>query len=257
MQAQKQFRTRGSTALVVLLALYAAALYPRPAAAQGSSVSGRIAYTGALGPVGPGRPLCLCFYRRPDLTLGLGCAIYRSNPVNYRVSLQAGTYYVVAFLDIEIDEILDPGEPYQIYQNRGAVPADPVLASPGTTEIDFIFGDENLSGATTETPTPEPAATPTATSPPTATVTPSATMPPTATATLAATPAPLDCPGDCNHDEMVTIDEIVLAVGIALGLQGPGDCPAADLDLDGEIRIAEIVTAVNQALYGCTAAENP
>ena len=61
------------------------------------------------------------------------------------------------------------------------------------------------------------------------------------------------CAGDCNGDGEVTIDELVLAVNIALGNRQVGDCLAVDLNLDFEVTIDELVSAVNAALFGCPA----
>jgi hypothetical protein len=60
------------------------------------------------------------------------------------------------------------------------------------------------------------------------------------------------CPGDCNHDEQVTVDEILTMVNIALGTGDLSDCSVGDWDDDGEITIDEILTAVNNALTDCT-----
>ncbi len=62
------------------------------------------------------------------------------------------------------------------------------------------------------------------------------------------------CVGDCNGDNEVSVDEIVVAVNIALGAAGPGSCPAADADGDGAVVIEEILRAVVAALEGCPAA---
>ena len=59
------------------------------------------------------------------------------------------------------------------------------------------------------------------------------------------------CPGDCDGDGMVTIDELVTAVNIALGSAGVAACPAADHDQSGAVTIDELVRAVNAALSGC------
>jgi hypothetical protein len=90
----------------------------------------------------------------------------------------------------------------------------------------------------------DPTPTATGVAPPTATVTP---MQPTLTPTVGG----LLCVGDCNLDGMVTVDEIVTAVNIALGQRLVGDCPSADGNLDGQVTVDEIVTAVNNALNGC------
>lgn len=64
-------------------------------------------------------------------------------------------------------------------------------------------------------------------------------------ATLAA------CAGDCDGDGEVTVDELILAVNIALGSASVDRCTPADLHGDGEVSIDEIVTAVNSALARC------
>jgi hypothetical protein len=118
--------------------------------------------------------------------------------------------------------------------------------------------------------TPTSTVTPTAGENPTATTTPSATaVPPTATATepqtdtptstpsLTFTPSPTatdtpsdePCPGDCNGDGEVSVDELVLAVEMAM--TNPGSCPAADVNDDGRVTIDEVVLAVSSAVNGC------
>ncbi|HSP97883.1 MAG TPA: hypothetical protein VL049_11645 [Candidatus Dormibacteraeota bacterium] len=69
---------------------------------------------------------------------------------------------------------------------------------------------------------------------------------------ILALPAPaLACPGDCNGDGAVSIDELVRGVGIALGSTGLGSCPAFDSGADGTVSIDELIAAVNAALGGC------
>ena len=53
--------------------------------------------------------------------------------------------------------------------------------------------------------------------------------------------------GDCNGDLVVTIDELVKSVGLALGTDGAGDCRRADVNEDNAITIEEIIKAVNSA----------
>ncbi|MDX2165563.1 MAG: hypothetical protein SF182_00805 [Deltaproteobacteria bacterium] len=59
------------------------------------------------------------------------------------------------------------------------------------------------------------------------------------------------CPGDCNADAAVTVDEIVRGVRIALGEAPLADCPAADADGDGPVSVSDLIAAVNAALSGC------
>jgi hypothetical protein len=49
----------------------------------------------------------------------------------------------------------------------------------------------------------------------------------------------------------VTIDELVLAVRIALEEATLGLCPSVDHDGDGRVTIDELVLALNMALSGC------
>jgi len=95
--------------------------------------------------------------------------------------------------------------------------------------------------------------TPTATSVPTDTqvIAPSATStPPDPTST--ATPAPSAmCAGDCDGNGTVTVNEIVMLVGIALEQVPIGSCEAGNRDGDLQITVSEILTAVNRALGSC------
>jgi hypothetical protein len=52
------------------------------------------------------------------------------------------------------------------------------------------------------------------------------------------------CQADCNGDGQVTIDELILAVGIGLDAKPLTACPAADSDASGMVRIDELVNAV-------------
>lgn len=214
------------------------------ALAQANRLEGRIAYTGNLGPVNSRRPLCLCVYSDAAMTSLLGCLIYSANDVDFRISVQAGReYYLIAFLDIEINERPDGDEPFEIYRDHREPPADAVVAGGGTIEI--VFGDENLAAPATSTPSASP--TPTTSSTPTATASPSATREPTATPTP---PAPI-CAGDCDASGTVTIDEIVRLVSIALGTEATETCVGGDIDGSGGVEIHEILAAIHHALDGC------
>jgi hypothetical protein len=59
------------------------------------------------------------------------------------------------------------------------------------------------------------------------------------------------CPGDCNGDRTVNINELVIAVDIALQLQPPTICPASDPDGDQRVAIHELIRLVNRALSPC------
>lgn len=74
----------------------------------------------------------------------------------------------------------------------------------------------------------------------------------TPTATPTATPSPTGCPADLNDDHYVTVDELVLAVGAALGAEPVQT--AFDLDGNGTVTISELVAAVEASLDGCPGA---
>src|SRR5258708_6210111 len=59
------------------------------------------------------------------------------------------------------------------------------------------------------------------------------------------------CPGDCNGDNAVTMNELVIGVGQSLGSITLSACPAFDHTPDAEVTIDELLAAVQAALYGC------
>lgn len=59
------------------------------------------------------------------------------------------------------------------------------------------------------------------------------------------------CPGDCDGDGVVTIDELLLGVNIALELRTSSDCSAFDVTRDMAVTVDEILLAVRSALIGC------
>jgi hypothetical protein len=77
------------------------------------------------------------------------------------------------------------------------------------------------------------------------TTTPTATVTPTRPAVAVA------CVGDCNGDGLVTVDSILVMVGIAIGLASADACVAGDANGDTAITIDEVLLAVNAALNGC------
>src|SRR6185369_10553700 len=60
------------------------------------------------------------------------------------------------------------------------------------------------------------------------------------------------CVGDCSNNGEVTINELILGVGIALGRQNPDACPAF-LNDHGTVEIPQLIQGVNNALHGCPA----
>ncbi len=59
------------------------------------------------------------------------------------------------------------------------------------------------------------------------------------------------CSGDCGDDGMVTVDDLVQGVNIALGNAEVYRCPSFDRDADFQVAVDELVGAVDNALGGC------
>jgi len=66
--------------------------------------------------------------------------------------------------------------------------------------------------------------------------------------TVTAHPA---CPGDCNGDGDVLVNEITVGVRIMAGEVPLSDCPAADADGDGQVFVTDITRAVIALGTGC------
>ena len=59
------------------------------------------------------------------------------------------------------------------------------------------------------------------------------------------------CVGDCNGDQSVAINELILGVNIALNVVATTQCPQLDVNADGRVAINELIAAVTRALQGC------
>lgn len=64
------------------------------------------------------------------------------------------------------------------------------------------------------------------------------------------TPSSAPCIGDCNGDQIVTVDEILILVNIVLGNAQASACPDG-IPSGVEVDIAVIIQAVNNALASC------
>jgi hypothetical protein len=128
-----------------------------------------------------------------------------------------------------------------------------LLARATDTNGDFhtkVFNIALVAVASTPTPTEPGGETPTPTG--TATATRTLTRTPTQTRTSTPTFSPVaDCIGDCNGNGRVSIDELVLAIDIGLGLQPQDACIGLDTNGDQQISVDEIVRAVLSAVAGC------
>ena len=97
-----------------------------------------------------------------------------------------------------------------------------------------------------------------ATSPCSASATPTPSLAATPTPSFAATPTPTPvpvgaCVGDCDGTGMVSINELIVGVNIALGSDAVSKCPAFDCQGNGMVTINCLVKAVHNALSGCPA----
>jgi hypothetical protein len=59
------------------------------------------------------------------------------------------------------------------------------------------------------------------------------------------------CTGDCDGNGAVTVAELITGVRISLGEIALSECEAFDANRDGQLRIDELVAAVNNALGAC------
>jgi len=59
------------------------------------------------------------------------------------------------------------------------------------------------------------------------------------------------CGGDCSGDGVVTVNELVVMVNVALGTMPVSQCPAGDASGDGEITVNEIILGVTHTLDRC------
>ena len=189
-------------------------------AAALSGIAGIVSYTGRLGPVSNQRRLIVQAFRDAALAdEATDSEHQKTNSSRYDlVTLDTNAYYVRAFLDVNGNRQFEPGEPFTVYNDRGAPPFDPVVAGPHQTAIDIAFGDENISGMPTPTPTPTHGS----------------------------------CVGDCNGDGQVTVNDLIQMVNVALGNAAVSTCTAGNPNSDGEITVNEIVAAVNNALNRCS-----
>jgi hypothetical protein len=99
-----------------------------------------------------------------------------------------------------------------------------------------------------------PTATPAATNTPAPSNTPTPSVPPSATPTDSAPPTatmPPPCPGDCSGNRIVTVNELVTGVNIALEQASIDACPNADRDGSGTVFVDELTRAVRALLDGC------
>ena len=72
------------------------------------------------------------------------------------------------------------------------------------------------------------------------------------TPTPTMTPMPTTaCIGDCDGNDIVRVNEVLLLVSITLGRSEPTECSAGRGDVEEQIAIDDLVTAVTKLLHGC------
>ena len=191
----------------------------------------------------------------------------------------SGAASLAGALDVSLIDGFVPtlGQSFEVmtYASRnGTIPTVTGVDIGGGLTLEAIYGATNLilqvvpgSGDPTPTPTSMPTttsatvgasatATPSAIATATATRTATGSAPsPTATQAAPITPTPtvtpLSCVGDCDGNHTVQIQELILAVNIAVnGLPVQG-CEEIDANLDGAAAVNELVAAVINALNGC------
>lgn len=138
----------------------------------------------------------------------------------------------------------------------GAAPTPTPTATktltPNKTSTPTASGSPGATSSASVTPTPTDGIPPTTrTATPTVPLTPTGTLPGTGTATPSATPTPLTCVGDCGGDGVVTVNELLVMVNVALDNVPVSNCEAGDKNQNGAITVDEILAAVNNALNGC------
>jgi hypothetical protein len=59
------------------------------------------------------------------------------------------------------------------------------------------------------------------------------------------------CIGDCNGDEVVTVDELLTGINIALGAAATAVCESLDVNRDAAVRVDELLQGIEELLVGC------
>jgi hypothetical protein len=126
-------------------------------------------------------------------------------------------------------------------------PTASATASPTrtATPLPTLTPSSTVTSAATFSATPTRSATPSLSPIATMTESPSPTPTPTPTRT------PALCTGDCNDNGVVSVEELVTIVNVALGQSPLSSCPNGDSSGDGRVTIEEIVQSVLHDLTGC------
>jgi hypothetical protein len=176
-----------------------------------------------------------------------GTAVLNNNPI------LDGVLYTCTFTTVDTSRL--PAELHItniVASDAGVPPMQlPTTGSDGIIAMGVAPTPQPTSSETA-TPTSTPTAPPTST--PTNTATPTHTATPTPTPTLTRTPTATPCVGACHGGDAVTVTDVLTTVSIALGNAELSTCAPGDANHDDQITIDEILAAVHNALNGCGAA---
>ena len=118
-----------------------------------SGIAGTATYNGHLGQVSNQDRIWVYAFNDANLTQFNSGGAARTNPGRYDiVTLDKGSYYLFAFVDVNGNRTPDNGEPFEIYQSKAAPSGDVVAAGPMQTNINFTFGDEHILPLASSTP---------------------------------------------------------------------------------------------------------
>ena len=204
-----------------------------------------------------------CFVRIPERT---DPRSYRTTCINWFVRDGIGSkIYLSSPLGTKISKDCSPGEIRVLGQGiptlKPTFTITPTFTSTITQNPTFTITQTPISSFTL---TRTPIKTPTFTN----TITPTRTTILTSTITQTKTPTAINTqsntftqtpvntptiakkiiPGDCNKNGVVSIDELVTGVSIALKKINISVCPEIDINNDGNVSIDELIQGVNSAL---------
>jgi hypothetical protein len=109
-----------------------------PAGAFAISISGTIQYSGGLGPVSSMRPIKIEVSSTASKLGSVAHTTVTANGGRFIVNVAtAGNYYLWFFLDVNKDGRPNVGEPFQVYDRRFTLPADPITAPQSGVNLSF------------------------------------------------------------------------------------------------------------------------
>ncbi len=172
-----------------------------------------------------------------------------------------GTYVPgTAWPTVDMRDVPSDGDVQQVVHDLVPDAANKIFvrvnSTAGHQRTDWLIAvpAPTATPTSTELASPSPTSTPPPTATPTFLPTATHTLPPpssTPTATVTPTLTPIGCGGDCSGEGVVTVDELIVGVNIALGRAALDACFAFDLNRDRSVTVDELVGAVSSALCGC------